>query len=126
MSVSGKKVVIWFYGAMGVLALAGLGITLWIRSQPVLEREQRSMSRLLANAYQKYRIDTKTWPTSPYEAAINFKSENEDLSKNVKKGEAEWGMTTTLQGLDSDSPELVVRFTKPSKMEQVYALRKSK
>lgn len=122
MSVSGKKVVFGFYGSMGLLALVGLGIVLWVRSQPVIQTDQRTMARLLSNAYQKYRYDLNDWPSDAFDAAVNFRSENPTLSDKVKKAETEWGLEVTMIEPASQSPKMKVVFAKPSRLELQYAL----
>jgi hypothetical protein len=125
MSISGKRVVFGFYGALGVLALIGGVIVLILRQQPPVERDQRNLSMVLTNAYQKHRFDTMLWPTSPYDAAANFKSENPNLVERVSKAEKEWGMTVEL--IDPEgSPTMKVRFKEPRLSEQTFMLKKAK
>lgn len=122
MSIPGKKVVFGFYGSMGILALIGLVIVLWVRAQPVVQTEQRTMARLLSNAYQKYRYDMNDWPRDAFDAAVNFRSENATLSDKVKEAEGMWGLKVTMIEPTSESPQMHVVFEKPSLLEFKYSL----
>ena len=122
MSISGKKVVFGFYGSMGLLALIGFAVVLWVRAQPVVQSDQRTMARLLSNAYQKYRYDMNGWPSDAFDAAVNFRSENPVLSDRVKKAESEWGLKVTMIEPESKSPQMHIVFSKPSPLEFKYAL----
>ncbi len=121
-TVSGKKVVIVFAGSMAALAILGLVIVLWVLAQPVVQSDQRSIARLLSNAYQKYRYDVGSWPTDAYDAAVNFNSETPDLAKRVRKAEAEWGLRSELKDANTDSPTVTFIFTKPSPLELKFSL----
>lgn len=125
MSVSGKRVVLGFYGGIGVLALIGMVVVIILLRQPPAERDQRNQSMVLTNAYQKHRFDTMTWPPTPYDAAANFKSENPDLVDRVAKAEKEWGMTVELTDPEG-SPRMTIRFQKPQPSEHPFMLKKSK
>jgi hypothetical protein len=123
--VSGKRVVLFFYGGIGLMALIGMGLVIWLLSQPVTERDQRNLSVVLANAYQKHRFDTMTWPERPLDAATNFKSENPELVGRVEKAEKEWGMK--IEVVDPEgSPSMTVTYEKPAHLEMKYMLKKSK
>lgn len=120
--VEGRKVVIGFMGVMGLLALIGLVLVIWMRAQPVVQTEQRSIARLLSNAYQKYRYDIGGWPADAYDAAMNFQSENADLAKKVKKAESEWGLKAEMLDLNSESPTVKFIYAKPSPLELTFSL----
>lgn len=125
MSVSGRRVVLAFYGGIGVIALIGMGLVIWIVSSPIYERDQRNLSMVLANAYQKYRFDTKSWPDGTYDVTANFRTENPEMVDRVRKAEAEWGLVTEVVDPEG-SPSLIVRYAKPKEVEFTYMLRKAK
>lgn len=120
--MSGRKVVFWFAGSMGILAVLGLGIVIWIRSMPVAQKDQRILSYQLMFAYQKYRFDSKAWPVNVHDAAEGFRGENDELLANVEKAEKEWGMTARVENPDSKEPELIVEFEKPAHFERKHVL----
>lgn len=120
--VEGRKVVFGFLGAMGLLAAVGFVVVIFLRAQPVVQTKQRSLARLLANAYQKYRYDVQSWPTDAFDAAMNFKSENAELPTKVREAEKEWGLKATLTGTNGDSPTVKFTFEKPSPLELTYSL----
>lgn len=124
-TISGKRLVFLFYGGIGVLALIGMVLVIWLLGMPVVERDQRNLSIVLTNAYQKHRFDTMAWPQTTYDAAANFKSENPELVDRVAKAEKEWGMTAQLEDPEG-SPRLVVKFDKPQPLTLTYMLKKSK
>lgn len=126
MSISGKKVVIGFYGTMGLLALLGFGIVLLVRMQPVVQQDQRALARLIPNAYQKYRYDNNAWPRDAYDAALGFTSETPELPARVKKAEAEWGLKAEMVDPEGSAPEVRVTFQKPSPLEMKFSLYRSK
>ncbi len=121
-SVSGKKVILGFAGIMALFALTGLVVVVWVRAQPIVQSEQRSMARLLSNAYQKYRYDVKAWPTDSFDAAMNFKSENPGLASRVRKAESEWGLRSEMIDGTSASPSVKFIYTKPSPLEIKFSL----
>src|SRR5690349_19959825 len=112
--IPGKKVLLGFTVAMGVVALIGLGVVVKVLSMPVAEREQRMISTQLTLAYQKYRYDNKSWPVNASDAAEGFRSENETLFKRVSQAEKDWGMRTRLVNPESESPNLEIVFEKPA------------
>lgn len=124
-SVSGKRVVFGFYGFIGLIALIGLVLVIWILRQPVVEREQRNLSFVLTNAYQKHRFDTMTWPQTPYDAAANFKTENPGLVDLVAKAEKEWGMKVKIEDPEGE-PSMSITYEVPKHYEQKAMLKKSK
>lgn len=124
-TISGKRIVIFFYGGIGVLALIGMVLVIWLLGIPVVERDQRNLSMVLTNAYQKHRFDTMAWPANTYDAAANFKSENPELVDRVANAEKEWGMTAVLEDPEG-SPRLVVKFEEPQPLTLTYMLKKSK
>ncbi len=126
MKIAGPKLVFGFYGLMGGFALVGLLFVLWIRSQPVVQVEQRNLARVLANAYQKYHIDANDWPTGAYDAAASFASESPTIPAKVKKAEAEWGLVATLVDPEGPSPTLKITYAKPTPLELTFLLDKEK
>lgn len=111
---------------MGVLAAIGLGVVVWVRSQPVAERQQRLMGVQLSLAYQKFRFDNKSWPTNAMDAAEGFRTENEQLGANIEKAQKEWGMSASMVDPESDKPMLKIVFEKPAHYERLHALYKDK
>lgn len=121
-AVDGRKVIFGFMGVMGLFALVGLVVVIWIRSQPIVQSDQRTMARLLSNAFQKYRYDVQAWPTDAYDAAMNFQSENPTLAARVKKAELEWGLKSEMIDPSTDSPSVKITFSKPSPLELTFSL----
>lgn len=125
-AISGKRVVFGFYAIMGLFALAGFISVLIIKSQPIVQVEQRNLARVLSNAYQKYRFDTDDWPTGAYDAAASFAAEKPDFPEKVRKAEQEWGLRAVMLDVEGDSPKLRVSYDKPDRLEQTFLLYKSK
>ncbi|MEQ1822661.1 MAG: hypothetical protein ABL949_09130 [Fimbriimonadaceae bacterium] len=124
--ISGKKLIMWYGGFLGAIALGGFCVVLWIRTLPVAERQQRFFSARLVLAYQKYRFDVKEWPTSPQAAAANFKSENEGFLDETSKAEKEWGLKVKLIEPDSPQPMLELTYDKPQFASSKHALKPKK
>ncbi len=124
--ISGKKVILWYGSFLGVIALGGFSVVLWIKTLPVAEREQRFFSARLVLAYQKYRFDTKEWPISPQAAAANFKSENRGFLDETNKAEKNWGLTVKLLEEDTLQPMLEVTYEKPHHFIRTHALKSKK
>lgn len=104
------------------LSLIGFILVVWIRSMPPVQRDQRFLADLLAQAVQKYRMDNGEFPKDLPEAAIHYRSENPQLFDRVTKAEKDWGMTGKVEGTTTETPELFIKFEKPAPLEKRFAL----
>ena len=121
--MSGKKVIFLFYGSFVFLAFLSVALVAWLRTRPIVERQQREFAIILGSAYQKYHMDTKGWAPSAREAAIDFRTESPKFLDQVKDAETKWGMTAEIRDVESATPQLVIVFNKPQRQVQYTALR---
>lgn len=121
--MTGKKVILLFYGSFLILSFMSIGLVAWLRTRPIVERQQREFGMVLGAAYQKYHADLHKWAPDAHEAAINFRSEKPSLLDDVKKAESDWGLKAEVRDPSSTTPTLILTFEKPQRQVLNTALR---